>query len=140
MKGHGATLNGQKISVSKKPFKAGIFCTAMSLYKKEFANICNKILCEGYSQCADFRRFGSCALELCYLAAGWCDLFFEIRVFPWDYAGAVIILKEAGGIVKGFDGNEPNFTAPSPVIAANSLENYQQLNEIVNKHMKEIPY
>ena len=90
--GHGAKLNGKRICVSDKTFKDSLFCTAMSLYRKEYAEICRDIIFDVYNKCNDFRRFGSCALELCYLAAGKCDLYFEIRVFPWDYAASYLIL------------------------------------------------
>ena len=138
--GGGATLNGKPISVSKNPFEKGILCTAMSLYNKSLAADCDKIIYEAYMQCNDVRRFGSCAVELCYLAAGKCDLFFEMRVFPWDYAAGYLILKEAGGVLYGFDCAELTFDRPIPLIGANSLENYQRLNEIVLKHIQKIPY
>ena len=71
-------------------------------------------------KCNDYRRFGSCALELCYLACGRCDLYFEIRVFPWDYAGAYLILKEAGGVLKGFDKQELLFDKTTTLVGANN--------------------
>lgn len=139
-KGGGARLNGKSIHVSSRSFDSALFCTAMSLYKKELAALCNDIICETYALCNDFRRFGSCALELCYLAAGRCDIYFEIRVFPWDYAGAAVVLSEAGGVLCGYNGKEPCFDGPTPLIAANNPENLDTLNQIVNKYMKNIPY
>jgi len=138
--GRGAKLNGKRIHVSDKPFKNSLFCTAMSLYRKEFAEVCNNIIFETYNLCNDFRRFGSCAIELCYLAAGKCDLYFEIRVFPWDYAAAYLILKEAGGVLKGFDGENLLFDKPTLLIGANNAENYEKLNAIVNRHLTATPY
>ncbi len=138
--GGGSRLNGAPIHVSSRPFGDTLLCTAMSLYKKELAKICNDIILEAYGKCNDVRRFGSCALELCYLAAGRCDTYFEIRVFPWDYAGAFVILREAGGVLRGFRGEEPSFDRPIPLVGANSEENYVILNETVNKYMHEVPY
>lgn len=138
--GDGAMRNGKAIHVSDKAFAQSLLFTAMSLYKKELAPICNDIIAEAYAQCSDIRRFGSCAMELCYLAAGKADLFFEMRVFPWDYAGAALILTEAGGIVKGFDGEALAFDKPTPVIAANTRANHEKLNAIVMRHMTTIPY
>lgn len=140
VKGGGAWLNGKPIRVSEKTFGESLFCTAMSLYKKSLAPVCMQIIMEAYESCNDFRRFGACSVELCYLAAGKCDLFFEIRVFPWDYAGAFVVLKEAGGVIKGFDQKELSFDETTPVIAANNAENYERLNGIVKKYMKEVPY
>lgn len=138
--GDGAKCNGKEIHASGKSFSQSLLFTAMSLYKKELAPICNDIIMEAYLKCSDFRRFGSCAVELCYLAKGCADLFFEMRVFPWDYAGAVLILTEAGGVAKGYNGEALSFDKPTPIIAANTYENYEELNAIVMRHMKEIPY
>lgn len=138
--GLGAQLNGQPISVSGRSFKNGILCTAMSLYKKEYAKLCSDIIYEAYMECNDVRRFGSCALELCYMAAGRCELYFEIRVFPWDYAAAMLILSEAGGVVRGLQDQEPNLSAPTALIGANNEENYRRLADIVNSYLHYLPY
>ena len=138
--GKGAELNGRSIHVSDKPFENSLFCTALSLYEKEYAAVCNDILTEVYSKCNDFRRFGSCAMELCYLAAGMCDLYFEIRLCPWDYAAAYLILKEAGGEIYELHDAPLSMTKISPVVAANSKENYRILSDIVNSHLSEVAY
>ena len=139
-KGENAMKNGKKISVSDKPFNRSLLYTAMSLYKKELAPICDNIICETYSKCSDYRRLGTCAVELCYIAEGKADLYFEIRVFPWDYAGAYFILLQAGGVLKGFKGETLTFDKATPLIGANNIENYNTLNEIVNKYMDKVPY
>lgn len=131
----GARMNGEEIKVSNNPFEKGILCTAMSLYKKDLAKKCSDIIYDAYMKCNDYRRFGSCALELCYLACGRCDLYFEIRVFPWDYAGAYLILSEAGGVLKGFDGKELSFDKITPLVGANNEANFNDLNQIILKHL-----
>ncbi len=140
VKGCGATLCGEPIRASSRSFAEGILCTAMSLYKKEHAKVCSDIIYEAYMRCNDVRRFGGCAKELCYLAAGRVDLYFEIRVFPWDFAAAALILKEAGGVLKGLGDKEASMTAPTVAIAANNEENYRILADIVNKHLPKTPY
>ncbi len=137
VKGEGAFCNGQRISVSDKTFEQSLFCTALSLYQKSFADICSRIIMDVYPQCSDIRRFGSCALELCYLAMGRCDLFFEIRVFPWDWAASKLVLTEAGGILKGYNAEELSFGKVQSLIGANSKENFERLNNIVLKHITE---
>lgn len=131
----GARLNGKTIKVSDRPFKSGLLCTAMCVYKKELAQKCSEIIFDAYLKCNDYRRFGSCAIELCYLACGRCDLYFEIRVYPWDYTGAYIILEEAGGVLKGYDGSQLTFDKVTPLIGANNLENFKIMNEIVLKYL-----
>jgi myo-inositol-1(or 4)-monophosphatase len=138
--GGGARLNGSEIFTSKKDFASSMLCTAMSLYRKEYAKLCSDIIFDIYMQSNDLRRFGSCALELCYIAAGRCELYFEMRVFPWDYAAGYLILKEAGGVIGGLGGEELDFSRPSVVIAANNVENYETITNIVSKHLKKTPY
>ena len=144
-RGNGAYLNGKKLSVSNKDFAHSIICTAMSLYRKSYAKMCSDVLLETYGQCADFRRFGVASLELCYLAAGGVDTFFELRLFPWDFAAAAVILREAGGIISTmvWDNGPARLSpdmildAPSPIIAANSEENLKKLGSIILGHMKD---
>ena len=79
-------------------------------------------------------------LELCYIAKGEVELFFEFRVFPWDYAAACLILREAGGYICAFNGAKLPFDKPSMVIAANNEENFRKLTDTVNKYVDKIPY
>ncbi|MGI9238528.1 MAG: inositol monophosphatase family protein [Woeseiaceae bacterium] len=55
---------------------------------------------------AGVRRPGAAALDLCYVAAGRLDAFWETRLAPWDLAAGSLIIREAGGIVSGLDGSE----------------------------------
>src|SRR3989344_2951582 len=54
--------------------------------------------------CQDIRRFGSAALDLCYIAEGACDAFFEYVLRPWDVAAGILIVREAGGEVTDING------------------------------------
>lgn len=138
--GCGAWCNGQRLHTSGVSFSEGLFCTAWSLYNKRYAPQCMAVMEEVYAQSNDFRRFGSCALELCYLAAGRCDLFFEMRVFPWDHAAGGLILQEAGGVITGLNATPIPYDRTTPVVAANSAENHAKLTEIVARHIPEVPY
>jgi myo-inositol-1(or 4)-monophosphatase len=55
---------------------------------------------------AGVRRPGAAALDLCYVAAGRLDAFWEIGLKSWDLAAGTLIIREAGGIVSGLDGSE----------------------------------
>ena len=52
------------------------------------------------------RRPGAAALDLCYVAAGRLDGFWETGLAPWDLAAGSLIIREAGGIMSGLDGSE----------------------------------
>ena len=130
-KGKGAYLNGKPIHVSNRPFGNAVLCTALPVYHKEYAEVCSKIIVEAFGKCNDIRRFGACAPELCYMAMGRCELYFEYLLSPWDYAAASLIVTEAGGVITSSDGSNLRLTEPTGVIAANTLPNHQQLLDIV---------
>ncbi len=138
--GKGAFLNGEPISVSDRDIEHSIFCTAMSLYNKDHAKACFNIIEKIYEECEDIRRMGSAALELVYLSCGRADLYFEMRVFPWDFAASEIIIKEAGGYVGTIEFEETVFNRPIPLICANTKENYEYLKQVVIKEIPVIPY
>lgn len=131
-KGKGAYLNGKRINVSNRPFANSILCTALPVYHKEYAPLCSKIILEAFTQCNDIRRFGACAPELCYLAMGRCEMYFEYLLSPWDFAAASLILTEAGGVISDLNGNAPTCLHPSGIVAANNKENLDRMLGIVN--------
>jgi len=139
-KGCGAFCNGRPVHVSGRSFADGILFTAMSTYRKEFAKCCSDIIYDIYMDCNDLRRTGSAAVELCLMAAGRAELYFEMRLMPWDYAASALILQEAGGTVISFDGNMPSLYRPSLVLAANTAGNASRLLSAVHRHLTEIPY
>ena len=65
------------------------------------------------------RRLGSAALDLCYVASGSFDAFWEQGLKPWDMAAGVVILREAGGMVSGIDGT-PFDLYRGDILASNS--------------------
>lgn len=139
-KGKGAFLNGERIKVSDNNLEHSIFCTAMSLYNKSLAKPCLNIIEEVYKECEDIRRMGSAALELVSLACGRVELYFEIRVFPWDFAASEVIISEAGGYVGTIEFDKTVFHRPIPLICANTKENYEYLKQVVLNEIPKIPY
>jgi myo-inositol-1(or 4)-monophosphatase len=70
---------------------------------------------------ADIRRLGSAALDLCFLAAGRVDAFFEAGLNAWDHAAGGLIAEEAGCVVSGLRGQPPSarmVAAAGPALAA----------------------
>jgi len=139
--GKGACCNAHPIHVSDRPLADGLFCTAMSTYRKEFAKSCSDIIYDIYMQSNDLRRWGSAAVELCLLASGIIELYFEMRLQPWDYAAAMLILHEAGGRIATWDGGAPSLTRPSLVVAANRADSLGALLATVHLHLPDgVPY
>lgn len=135
-RGKGAFLNGKRIHVSDRPFEDGVICTALTVYHKELADVCSEIVLEVFKQCNDFRRFGACAPELCYLAMGRCEMYFEYLLCPWDFAAASLIVTEAGGVISDSTGNPLTCTESRGVIAANTPQNLQRLLDIVKPRVE----
>jgi len=79
------------------------------------------------------RRLGSASIDICYVASGIFDCFWELKLKLWDYAAASLILKEAGGKFTDFNGNEINVSGNivNSVIGSNSIIHYEIL-DIIN--------
>lgn len=78
------------------------------------------------------RRLGSAAIDLCYVASGRFDGFWERGLAPWDVAGGVLLVEEAGGRVSSLDG-QPFSSRRREVLASNGLL-HEQMLEIVAAH------
>lgn len=139
-RGRGAFMNGKAIRVSDRDFRHAHLCAAASIYNKDLAKPCFHIIEKVYYQADDFRRFGAAAMEMSYLAAGHIELYFEMRLFPWDMAAAVVIMEEAGGSVEILHEDHLPLDRPAGIIAANSKENLEKLREIVYGEIPEKLY
>ena len=104
-RGSGARLNGEPISVSEVSSLGDALLLTGFPYNIEERVSWAMGLFRGFLLKAQaIRRGGSAALDLCHLAMGRCDGFWELDLHPWDTAAGVLILEEAGGRVSRFDG------------------------------------
>ncbi len=119
VKGGGAFLNGHPIHVSDRPMSRGLVAFgSCPYYKDTLAEPTFRLCKELFLRCSDVRRSGSAALDLAYVAAGRCDIFFEFLLSPWDIAAGYLLITEAGGVIADMNGAPIHFDAPSPVLAA----------------------
>ncbi len=129
VRGEGAKINDMRLRVENKRDLAGTVLTTGFPFKQtrlmpmQFAMMNNLI-----QDCADFRRMGSAALDLCYVAAGRVDGYFEVGVKAWDIAAGDLIVREAGGLVCDFNGGHSYLTSGHLVAAAPRI-----VKEILNK-------
>ncbi len=128
--GNGAFKNGKPIHVSDRSFEDSIFFTAWSAYNKAWSAPCFEVSKRIHPVCNDIRRIGTAAVELCMLAEGAAEIYFEIRLCPWDFAAASVILFEAGGHICSF-GGPLDYDNPCPVIAGNSPKNMVSVANVV---------
>ena len=130
----GAFHNGRKLAVSKESTLQGAMVGVGFYYDR------GKMMEATLAAIADFfrqnihgiRRFGSAALDLCYVADGMFGTFFEYQLSPWDFAAGRLILEEAGGRITTGRGDSLPLTTSS-VLATNGLLHNASL-EIVSKH------
>jgi myo-inositol-1(or 4)-monophosphatase len=136
-KGRGAFLNDRRLRVSKRtrlsdsligtgfPFRKG---DNFKRYVKMFETV--------MQSCAGLRRPGAAALDLCYVAAGHYDGFFETGLNPWDVAAGSLMITEAGGLIGNFTG-ESDYLYQREVVAGNPKV-YGQLVQILKPYTRVI--
>ena len=117
VRGQGAQMNGYRLRMAeKRDLEGAVVATGFPFKHKQHASIYMNIMGKMFDQCADFRRTGSAALDLCYVAAGRVDAYFEIGLKPWDFLGGELIMREAGGIMTDFVGGH-NYLASGNLVA-----------------------
>ncbi len=116
-KGKGAYLNDRRLRVSKRiRINEALIGTGFPFRKGDNFQRYMKMFEAVMTQCAGLRRPGAASLDLCYVAAGWYDGFFETGLSPWDVAAGSLIITEAGGLVGNFTG-EPDYLYQREVVA-----------------------
>ncbi len=116
-KGRGAFLNDRRLRVSKRTrMQQALIGTGFPFRKGDNFKRYLKVFEEVMQQCAGMRRPGAAALDLCYVAAGWYDAFFETGLSPWDVAAGSLMVTEAGGLVGNFTG-EADFMYQREIVA-----------------------
>lgn len=134
--GHGAFLNGKRIKVSAtKKLQFSLLSTGFT-YKKRGINLQNfeHFLYKTQS----IRRGGAASIDLCYVAAGRIDGYWELGLKPWDITAGAVILKEAGGRITGIAGqkldlNARNLLATNGKIHKEMLQFFTQAPELAHE-------
>ncbi len=136
-KGRGAFMNDRRLRVSKRirlsdsligtgfPFRKG---DNFKRYVKMFETV--------MQSCAGLRRPGAAALDLCYVAAGFYDGFFETGLNPWDVAAGSLMITEAGGLIGNFTG-ESDYLFQREVVAG-TPKVYGQLVQLLAPYTRVI--
>jgi len=127
-KGNGSYLNNQRIRVSSRSkLKDCIVFTGgpkreskdRDLALKEYNNFSSKVL-------IPIRKLGSAALDMAYVAAGRCDGFWQRNLNYWDIAAGIIIVKESGGFVTDFKG-ENGYIQNKTILVTNAKINNEMI-------------
>jgi myo-inositol-1(or 4)-monophosphatase len=123
-KGEGAWLNDRRIRVSSRKLPEDcLFATGLPFKgrpgRERSLQETDRVLAET----AGVRRFGSAALDLCFVAAGRFDAYWERDLMPWDVGAGIVIVREAGGRVTEIDGG------PQPMHGASILAAGPEIHE-----------
>lgn len=106
MKGCGAHLNGNPIHVSDTDsLDSALLATGFPYDRRKNPDNYIELFKKFMIKAQEIRRPGSASIDLCYLASGRIDGFWECKLKPWDVAAAVVIVREAGGLISDFRGN-----------------------------------
>ena len=118
-RGRGAFCNERRLRVSKRTrLSDSLIGTGFPFRKGDNFKRYVKMFEEVMQSCAGLRRPGAAALDLCYVAAGYYDGFFETGLNPWDVAAGSLLIAEAGGLVGNFTG-ESDFLHQREIVAGN---------------------
>lgn len=119
IEGAGSTCNGKELRVTGNSLENALVMTGTSPYDKTLANKTFGIMKELFLNSRDIRRSGSAALDLCYLAGGRIDAFYEHTLQPWDYAAGAIIVRGAHGTVEAMTEHALDELQPTGILASN---------------------
>ncbi len=129
-KGGGSLLNGKPIQVTKHDKLNEALVVTGFPYDKDFAFRKSIQLMEHFLVNArGFRRLGSAALDLAYVAAGRLDIYYEATLNSWDVAAGILLIKESGGTVTDYDGGNHSLSK-GEIIASNDHLHRQVLSVI----------
>jgi myo-inositol-1(or 4)-monophosphatase len=132
-KGVGAMLNGEPIRVSREADLDKSLLMTGYPYDIRTNPVNNLDLANIFSlKSQAVRRLGSAALDLCYVAAGRVNGYWELHVEPWDIAAALLIAREAGATVTRVDGDTEMLTPPISILAANP-ELHARMAEVIRE-------
>ena len=129
VRGEGAKLNEQRLRVeNKRDLSGAVLATGFPFKQAKYMPMQFNMMQSLIEEAADFRRTGSAALDLCYVASGRLDGYFEYGIKAWDVAAGDLIVREAGGIVTDYNAGHSYLKAGHIVVAAPRV-----LKEMLNK-------
>ncbi|MFT5601219.1 MAG: myo-inositol-1(or 4)-monophosphatase [Flavobacteriales bacterium] len=138
--GDGSFLNAKEISVSKNAeLSNSLLATGFPYYNFEKTDKYLSLFKDLMQGTRGIRRIGAAALDLCYVACGRFEAFYEYALHPWDVAAGAFIVQNAGGQVSEFD-KGANFDFGEDIIASNTLVHLELQSKISKYFLGEKSY
>jgi myo-inositol-1(or 4)-monophosphatase len=117
-RGVGAFRDERPLQVASRPPAQAIVATGFPFRHKDLLDVYEQAFAAALRTFEDLRRAGSASLDLCWTAEGVFDGYFELALGPWDVAAGGIIVREAGGMVTDWDGDDRAWLRSGDVLAA----------------------
>jgi myo-inositol-1(or 4)-monophosphatase len=137
-RGGGAFLNGERLRVSSAPtLLESLLCTGFPYDVHGRIEELVHLFALFLGRARAVRRLGSAALDLCYVAAGRFDGFWEVRLNPWDTCAGALIAREAGADVSRWDG-QPYQSRHQTLVASNGRI-HEEMLAAVREHLSRYP-
>lgn len=133
-RGLGASLNGEPIHVTEEESLDDCLVSVAWVKRKVERSEFVKYVDEISSETSYFRRYGSAALAMAYVACDRSDAYLQGGLNPWDVAAGLVIIEEAGGVITDFDGNPVNVFDPDiELVTSNPTIHALLLDEVIGK-------
>ncbi|MBX3346061.1 MAG: inositol monophosphatase [Nitrospira sp.] len=130
--GEGAYLNGERLCVSPiDELERSLLVTGFAYNIRETADNNLDHFSRISLRAQAIRRTGSAALDLCYVASGRFDGYWEVKLSPWDMAAGIVMVREAGGVVSGFTTNR--FSLYGQELVATNGRIHRQLLDAIHQ-------
>lgn len=116
IRGQGSCLNGRKLQMVNNALKQGIVAFGCARYNESDTDIVFDVAKRLYLNSLSIRNGGSAALDLCRIASGNNVAYVELKLQPYDYAAASVIVEEAGGRISKADGSAITLQSPCSIV------------------------
>ena len=139
IKNKGAFLNGSPISVtSSDTLSNSLLVTGFPYIHDSFYDLSFSVFKDFYDQTRGVRRLGAASLDLCFVAMGRFDGFYEFRLKPWDICAGALIAHEAGATCSDWD-NSPLHHSGKRILCSNG-EIHNEMIEVLNQEKYKLFY
>lgn len=130
VRGKGSFLNGKKLEMQNRSVTEGITAFGCARYNDENVGLLFDTVKELFNKSLSIRSGGSAALDLCRIASGSNVIYLEMKLQPYDYAAASVIVEEAGGMIAQMDGTPVTLHKPCSILAG-THRGCQETREII---------
>ena len=135
VKGEGAYLNGRRLVMGNLSVGESIISFGCARYNEGNVDLLFDVVKELFHRSLSVRCGGSAALDLCRIASGNNGAYLELRLNPYDYAAAALIIEEAGGCIQQMDGSPITLDRPCPVLAG-TPKAVTEIRELIREKTK----